>query len=93
MSLLEETIERLEVDLEGYKTGEDVDFSDSVTVDWKTVEDAIALLKGKQATWVYTTNDENRARWKCSACGKLCKRRPTDKRYCDQCGAAMRFQA
>ncbi len=93
MSLLEETIEKLEVDLEGYKSGEDADWEDCVLIDWKTIEDAIALLKGKSATWVYTTNDENRARWKCSACGKICKCRPTDKRFCSHCGAKMKFQA
>lgn len=93
MSLLEETIEKLQADLDWPIGINAENLADCVLIDWKTVEDAIALLKGKSATWVYTTNDENRARWKCSACGKLCKRRPTDKRFCSHCGAAMKFQA
>ena len=50
----------------------------------------------KKATfgvWKYYINDEGRARWKRSECGKLCKRIPTDKIYCSQCGAKMRMES
>lgn len=66
MSLLEETIEKLQADLDWPIGINAENLADCVLIDWETVEDAIALLKGKQATWVYTLNDENRARWKCS---------------------------
>lgn len=46
---------------------------------------AIDLLDGK-AVWEYYRNDEGKARWRCSKCGKLCKRLPTDKLYCSKCG-------
>lgn len=49
-----------------------------------------ALEMMKEATfgkWVYYTNDENKARWKCSECGKICRRDPADKLYCSHCGS------
>lgn len=47
----------------------------------------------KFGTWVYYMNDENKPRWKCSCCGKICKRLPHDKLYCSHCGAKMRLEA
>ena len=46
-----------------------------------------------EAFWHYYTNDEGRARWKCTHCGKLCHKRPHDKRRCSSCGAHMRMEA
>ena len=46
-----------------------------------------------EAVWEYYTNDEGRARWKCSNCGKICRRNPHDKRRCSSCGAHTRMQA
>jgi ABC-type ATPase with predicted acetyltransferase domain len=43
--------------------------------------------------WVYYTNDENKARWKCSVCGKVCKHNPFYKYYCSNCGCHMRMEA
>ena len=51
------------------------------------------MKEAKFAKWVYYTNDEGKPRWKCSECGKLCKRRPTGKRYCSWCGAKMEMEA
>lgn len=45
------------------------------------------------AFWHYYTNDEGRARWKCTHCGKLCHKNPHDKRRCSICGAHMRMEA
>ena len=45
--------------------------------------------EGKTATWEYYTNDERKARWKCSLCGKICRKDPREKRYCSNCGARM----
>lgn len=44
-------------------------------------------------TWVYYTNDEGKARWKCSECGKIVKRLPNDKFYCSHCGAKLRLES
>lgn len=57
-------------------------------------ENAIALLKreGEGAVWKYYLNDEGKARWRCSYCGKVCHRNPHDKRYCPICGKAMRME-
>jgi len=55
-----------------------------------------ALEMMKEATfgkWVYYTNDENKARWKCSECGKVCKHNPYYKRYCSNCGSKMKLEA
>ena len=41
------------------------------------------------AEWVYYVNEEHKARWKCSACGKIVRRLPYDKHYCSNCGAKM----
>lgn len=43
--------------------------------------------------WKYETDDEGRARWKCSQCGKVCHKHPHDKIYCSRCGAKMRMEA
>lgn len=71
------------------QTGE-VDYD----TDAEIVEEAIALLKGEgeTAVWKYYQNDEGRARWRCSNCGKICKRNPHDKRFCSICGRAMRME-
>lgn len=44
------------------------------------------------AVWVYYTNDEGRARWRCGNCGKLCRRNPHDKKRCSRRGAHMRME-
>lgn len=49
--------------------------------------------EAKFGTWVYYTNDEGKARWKCSVCGKVCKRDPYYKLYCSQCGSKMHKEA
>ena len=55
--------------------------------------DALTLLRRSPAVWQYYTNDEGKARWKCSACGKICRRDPRDKRFCSACGAQMTMEA
>lgn len=44
------------------------------------------------AKWVYYINDEGKARWKCSECGKRCKRNPREKAYCSSCGCKMSME-
>ena len=44
----------------------------------------------KEATfgkWIYYTNEEGKARWRCSQCGKICRRDPAEKLYCSRCGS------
>ena len=41
----------------------------------------------KFGKWVYYINDEGKARWKCSECGKVCHRDPYGKNYCSRCGS------
>ncbi len=45
------------------------------------------------AIWKYGTDDEGKARWKCSHCGKVCHKCPHDKNYCSNCGCKMRMEA
>lgn len=51
------------------------------------------MKEAKFAKWIYYLNDEGKARWKCSKCGKICRRNPHDKRYCSWCGAKMEMEA
>lgn len=44
------------------------------------------------AEWRYYVNDENRPRWRCSNCRKLCRRNPHDKKRCSNCGAHMKME-
>lgn len=46
----------------------------------------------KFGTWVYYVNDEGKARWRCSLCGKACRRIPIEKRFCSSCGTPMRLE-
>jgi len=45
------------------------------------------------AVWQYYTNDEGKARWRCTNCGKVCHKNPHDKRRCSICGAHMSMEA
>jgi hypothetical protein len=47
----------------------------------------------KFGTWLYYTNDEGKARWKCDQCGKVCMHNPYYKQYCSQCGCKMKMEA
>ena len=47
----------------------------------------------KFGKWLYYINDEGRARWKCSECGKICKRNPREKLYCSRCGARLKMES
>ncbi|MBQ3424776.1 MAG: hypothetical protein IJH38_06235 [Clostridia bacterium] len=46
-----------------------------------------------EAIWRYYVNEEGKARWKCTHCGKICRRIPRDKLYCSRCGSRMRMEA
>lgn len=45
--------------------------------------------EAKFGKWLYYVNDEGKARWKCSECGKIIRRGVFEKYYCSNCGARM----
>ena len=45
------------------------------------------------AVWEYYTNDEGKARWKCSCCGKIIRHGHHEKLYCSHCGSKMRCES
>lgn len=56
-----------------------------------TARRTVELLKKLEvpidAKWHYYTNEEGKPRWRCTNCGRLCKRNPYDKQRCSTCGA------
>lgn len=65
---------------------------DYITLDYVTAKRLYNLLT-EPATWIYYRNDEGKARWKCSSCGKICKRNPKDKKYCSGCSKPMKMES
>ena len=51
------------------------------------------MKEARFGKWLYYRNDEGKARWKCSECGKVCKHNPYYKLYCSHCGSKMRLEA
>ncbi len=49
--------------------------------------------EAKFGVWKYITDEENKPRWKCDQCGKICHKPPHDKVYCSRCGAKMKMEA
>ena len=45
------------------------------------------------ALWHYYLNEEGKARWSCTNCGKICRQDPHDKLRCSSCGAHMTKEA
>ena len=43
------------------------------------------------AVWEYH-HDEHGIWWKCTSCGKICRKNPREKRYCSRCGAEMKME-
>ena len=80
-------------DFERNRSCGDVD-GDFVTVNYVTAKRIVELLKKLEAPveakWHYYLNDEGRARWQCTNCGKIVRRHPKDKKRCSICGAHMR---
>ena len=57
--------------------------------------DAIELIDmlSTEGLWVYCPDDEGHPRWKCSRCGKIVRKDPAGKLYCDVCGQRNRKEA
>lgn len=51
------------------------------------------MKEARFGKWLYYRNDEGEARWKCSECGKIVKRLPSDKFYCSRCGVKLRLES
>ena len=45
-----------------------------------------------EAVWEYYINDEGKARWRCSHCGKIIRHNVHEKIFCSRCGCKMREQ-
>ena len=45
--------------------------------------------EAKFGKWVYYVNDEGKARWKCSVCGKVIRHGVDEKLYYSRCGSKM----
>lgn len=96
--LRQQVIEQLEVDIADFKKYSVDEFgSDSVHVDIVTARRTVELLKKLEAPveakWHYYTNDEGKARWKCTNCGKIIRRGAHEKKRCSVCGAHMSEEA
>lgn len=59
----------------------------------RTVELLNKLEAPVEAKWHYYTNDEGKARWKCTNCGKIIRRGAHEKKRCSVCGAHMSEEA
>ena len=49
--------------------------------------------EAKFGKWLYYTNDEGKARWKRSVCGKVIRHGVDEKLYCSRCGSKMSREA
>lgn len=65
---------------------------DYITLDYITAKRLYELLTAP-ATWEYYRNEEGKARWKCSSCGKIVRRNPHDKHFCSNCSKPMTMEA
>lgn len=61
----------------------------------RVADDCLTLIGvlAAEGTWVYCPDDEGRPRWKCSRCGKIVRKDPAEKLYCDACGQRNRKEA
>lgn len=95
--LRQQLIAELEADIDNYENDCGKLDDDAVEVDIITARRTLELLKKLEAPveakWHGYINDEGKARWKCTNCGKLVRRRPSDKKRCSWCGAYMSEEA
>lgn len=64
--------------------------------DVRTLINMIPIVEAEpvdKERWHYYVNDEGKARWRCTRCGKVCRRDPHDKKWCSGCGAKMTKEA
>ena len=90
--LRQEVVEVLDAAIQEFEQNGNPELDgDFVTITYITAKRTVELLKNLEvpveAVWHYYVNDEGKARWKCSLCGKICHRDPADKLYCSRCGS------
>lgn len=69
------------------ENGNELD-GDYITLNYMTAKRLYGLLT-VPATWEYYRNEEGRARWKCSSCGKIVRHGSHEKLFCSRCGKPM----
>lgn len=89
--LREQLIVQIETAIDSYDDATAEYEDDVVLVNLITARRTVELLKKMEvpieAKWHYYTNDEGKPRWRCTNCGRICKRNPYDKQRCSTCGA------
>lgn len=65
---------------------------DYITLNYVTAKRLYELLTAP-ATWEYYRNDEGKARWRCSSCGKIIRQGAHEKLFCSRCGKPIRTEA
>ena len=95
--LRRQMIDALKVNVDEFeKFGNVEPADDDVLVKIVTVKRVIGLLEKLEvpvyAKWHYYTNDEGKARWRCTNCGHMVKHDPNDYKRC-ACGAHMSKEA
>ena len=63
-----------------------------IKLDYVTAKRLYELMT-TPATWEYYRNDEGKARWRCTSCGKVVRRNPHDKKYCSCCSRPMKMES
>ena len=98
--LRQQVIEQLEFDIANFKKYGGDEFGhdfDRVQVDIVTARRTVELLKKLEvpveAVWQYYTNDEGKARWRCTNCGKIIRQGAYEKKRCSSCGAHIKTEA
>ena len=96
--LRQHIIQKLQTDIADFeKYGGDEFGSDNVHVNIITAQRTVELLKKLEAPveakWHYYTNDEGKARWRCTNCGKIIRQGQHEKKRCSVCGAYMMTEA
>lgn len=92
--LRQQIIDTLEGNIAEFEDGGNPELDgDFVTVDYVTAKRALELLKKLKAPvyakWHYYVNDEGKARWKCTNCGKVIRQGQHEKLFCSTCGAIV----
>lgn len=95
--LRQECVEVLNAEIAEFERGGNGELDgDYITINYITAKRMVELLKKLEvpvyAKWHYYTNDEGKARWRCSNCGHIVKHDPNDFKRC-ACGAHMAKEA
>lgn len=94
--LRQECVEVLDAAIDEFEQHGAEPDGDFVVLNYVTAKRMLELLKKLEAPvyarWHYYTNDEGKARWRCTNCGHVVKHDPNDFKRC-ACGAHMSKEA